>query len=1053
MRFLDIRGTGMKDNGFDSVVNMFERQVIASPDKKAIIGDHTYLSYAELNEYANRLANALIYYGARREDIVSILMPRNFMYYAVNIGVLKSGAAYLNISIAYPDDRIEYIIKDSGSRFIITTRKIYDQILKKIGTGEVKVLFLEELFSSQWKDDPHVDIHENDLAYCIYTSGTTGKPKGAMIEHGNLSNFLVNDKDNREVMDIVENGNVMLAFAEFTFDASVMEEFISLTYGMSVVMTTDEQILNPEILSEKMVRNHVDALVCTPSYIDRLLGIPAMKAAIRGLKIVDIGAEAFPGELYTKIRAVNPDVVIVNGYGPTETTIACISKRIVSADNIRLGKPATNVSCFIVDENLNVLPQGELGELLICGKGVGRGYINLEEKTREVFVTFNGMKAYRSGDLARIDENGEIDYHGRIDSQVKIRGLRIELQEVENILDKCDIVSRCAAKALDNRYLCLYYTPKDLSLPEEVTRDALREYAKGHLAPYMIPDFFIRMEDMPVTANWKIDRKKLPRPQIKATEGQKPSNDMQKEIVRIVSEAVKRPFNAVDVKFIEEGLTSLDLMTVSAVLGEKYGIPFSIADIVDSQNVLGVEKLIMERCNEYSDEKELRAPALFAQSLYNEIWNLYNSTECVMSSLLKLGKEIDTDRLIDSLRCAAKVHAGIFLKFEKEDDRYVVFIPEPEELKELAANLEVTVHECSEDSMTGIRYALLKELMEPDAERYYDFRIYVTEERKYLVLRFAHVIGDGESVEMFIDDVFKAYDGEEILPENINIVQIAGEQERRNRGKKADDEMEYFSKLLGDASRWPKLTNKEVSDDVGFDGFEREISLTVDRIDAVVKKFSVSESIFFASVVTLALAAATGSDTIPMVITYNGRDDYRVDNTFGFLARAVLVCGHIDKNKTAGQYMRDIGSQFLEGISKDLPVEELHKKYPGWTDTLFIYQVEGEETHSLQGETIEEDWLIDSEGESFKQTGDAMESAGSGYLDAIRNTALRWATSQTSFEIFGSDDGYLCESLAPLGRTDSKLMETVLDDINRIIGVLDDKDENLKIGELTDGGE
>ncbi|MCR5747567.1 MAG: amino acid adenylation domain-containing protein [Lachnospiraceae bacterium] len=1041
----------MADKGFDSVVSMFERQVAACPDKKAVIGNNTYLTYSEFNEYTNRIANSLIYYGALREDIVMIFMPRNFMYYAVNMGVLKSGAAFIYVSITYPEDRVEYILKDSDSKFIITTRKLYEQNLKKIVTDEVKVLFLEELVSSQWNDDPHVDIHENDLAYCIYTSGTTGKPKGAMIEHGNLSNYLEHNKDNTEVMDIVENCKVMLAFATFTFDASVMEEFISLTSGMSVVVTTDEQLLNPEVLSDIMVRNNVDGLVCTPSYMDRLLSMAVMEPAIKGLRIVDIGGETFPGELYTKIRAANPDVVIINAYGPTETTIVCLAKRIVSAENIRLGKPLANVYCFVVDKDLNEVPRGEPGELLICGKGVGRGYRNLEEKTKEVFVTFKGMRGYRSGDLVVLEENGEIDFHGRIDSQVKVRGLRIELEEVDNILGKCDIVSRCAATALDNRYLCLYYTPKDLSLSEEVTKETLREYAKKHLAPYMIPDFFIRMEDMPVTNNWKIDRAKLPRPEIKASEGQKPSNDLQKEIVRIISDVIKRPFNAVDVDFIKEGLTSLDLMTISAIIGEKHGIPFSIADIVDTKNALGMEKLILERCNKYSDEKVFKAPALFAQSLYHEIWHLYNSTECVMSGMLTLGKDIDTDRLIDSLRRAAKVHAGIFLRFEKEGDRYLISIPEPEELTAMAENLNVMVQECSEENMPDIRATLAEELMEPDGDRYYDFRIYVTEENKYLVLRFAHVIGDGDSVELFIDDIFTAYDGGEITPENINIVQIADEQARRSSHNKTDADMAYFNKLLGDSSHWPKLTDKENSEEAGFDSYEKEINLSADRICATAKKLSVSESIFFASVVTLALSSATGSDIVPMVITYNGRDDYRVDNTFGFLARAVIVCGHIDKNKTVGQYMLDLSSQFLESISKDLPVKELYEKYPGWTDNLFIYQVEGQKSHILQGKTIEEDFLMAEGDESFEQTGDAVESSGYGFLDAIRNTALRWTTSQTSFEIFGSDEGYVCGALAPLGRTDSRLMETVLDEINRIIDVLDDKDVDLKIGELTDG--
>ncbi len=308
---------------------------------------------------------------------------------------------------------------------------------------------------------------------------------------------------------------------------SIEEEFTPLTSGMSICLPSEEEILNPDALSELMTKNKVDALICTPSYFDVLLSAASMTTAIKALKVLDLGGSAFIGEHYERIRAINHKVVVINGYGPTETTSCCTSKQITSSGNITIGTPDFNTFCFIIDEELNELPHGEAGELLICGKGVGRGYINLEKETKNAFVTFRGMKAYRSGDLARIDEKGEIEYHGRIDSQVKLRGLRIELGEVENVMERCAGVARCAAASVDDRYLCLYYVPVDPKPEESEQRKELRAFAKEHLPGYMVPGLFIRLEEMPYTANWKIDRASLPTPELIYSKGQEPDTPMQ----------------------------------------------------------------------------------------------------------------------------------------------------------------------------------------------------------------------------------------------------------------------------------------------------------------------------------------------------------------------------------------------------------------------------------------------------------------------------------------------------------------------------------------------
>lgn len=222
-------------------------------------------------------------------------------------------------------------------------------------------------------------------------------------------------------MAFVERGSVCLGKAAMTFDVSIMEEFISLTNGLTVVIASDEEILNPLMLGELIIKNKVDIMATTPTYVSNIIDLPQLKKAISQIKVFDFGAEAFPPALYEKIRSVNSDAYIMNGYGPTEATISCTMKVIDNNKKITIGIPNANVKAYIVDKDNKLLPDGESGELVIAGLGVGRGYVKLPEKTSAVFIKINGEKAYKTGDLAKINEDGEIEFFGRIDNQIKLQ--------------------------------------------------------------------------------------------------------------------------------------------------------------------------------------------------------------------------------------------------------------------------------------------------------------------------------------------------------------------------------------------------------------------------------------------------------------------------------------------------------------------------------------------------------------------------------------------------------------------------------------------------------
>ncbi len=594
---------------FEPTTRLFEAQVEKNPNKTAVIFNKKTLTYKELNKRANKVAHELISRGIGKEDIIAILLDRGIQVYISQQGILKSGAAFTCISPEYPEDRVRFILEDSSAKYVIVDKETKSQYANLFATISTKPLLINELLKSKNVENPKIEIAEHDLCYCIYTSGSTGKPKGVMIEHGNLANFLNANPKNHETLGFTEKGNVVLALAAMTFDVSVMEEFIPLTHGMTVVIANDIEIHNFDLLAKLIEENHVDIIAITPSFLSGLLEIPQMRDALKNVVSYDLGAEAFPGGLYDKIIEVNPDAYIMNGYGPTETTISCTMKVITDNSNITIGIPNANVFTYIIDNNDNEVADGVIGELLICGKGVGRGYINLPEKTSSAFIEFKGMRGYKTGDLALINEDGEIEFHGRIDNQVKLRGLRIELGEIEEAICSYPEVASAAVIAIDNTYLAAYYTATKTISQEDLTR-----FISGRLAHYMVPNVYIQLEKMPLTSSRKIDRNALPKPETSFGPSlySAPQTTEQAKLCELYAKALNLEKIGIDDNFFSIGGTSLTAAKVAVMcLNEK--IPLVYADIFKYPTIRQITQAIYGGIEEAENIDE------FAKYSYNAI--------------------------------------------------------------------------------------------------------------------------------------------------------------------------------------------------------------------------------------------------------------------------------------------------------------------------------------------------------------------------------------------------------------------------------------------------
>ncbi len=922
------------------VTELFEEQVRMHPEKMAVAASGECLSYEELNRRANKVAHSLIALGVKAESIVGVLLDRKSHVYAARQGILKSGGAFTSMAPDYPDDRIRYILEDSGAEILITTEEIKAQHEDLWGSLSCRVLLIEDLLKSEKEDNPNLAIGEHDLCYCIYTSGSTGKPKGVMIEHGNLANFVNPNEKNYETIGITQRAHVCLALAAITFDVSIMEEFIPLTSGLSVVLANEEEILNPLLLSELICKYGVDCMITTPSFLSGLLDLPQMMEALKQIAVYDLGAEAFPGGLYNKIVAVRPDAYIMNGYGPTETTISCTMKVIFGSENITIGIPNANVQVHIINEKNEEVPDGEVGEMLICGKGVGRGYINLPEKTKETFIDFGGQRAYKSGDLARWNGKGEIEFHGRSDNQIKLRGLRIELGEIEEVINQFPGVKTSVVIPVDDAYLCGYFTAD-----REIDVDELLKYASGYLTYYMVPDVLIQLEEMPLTSNMKIDKKALPKPVFEQKEIEMPKTQMQQRIHEIVSSVTGNSNFGINTNLYRAGLTSLGAMKLNLLLAEEFDIAAKTSDIHENNTIVLLEQFIKNAPRKSVHEERESYPLTGSQKgIFVECSKNPGSTIYNIPFLFALDEKIDVERLREAVGKVVSAHSYLLTRIGMDKSGELYQKPGKEDF----------LPECIR--MTDAEFAQKKaELVKPfeiQEERLFRMEIYVTESKKYLFVDFHHIVADGNSYDIFFEDLNEVYQGKEIGAETYTGFDAALDEEQEIESSRYKKAALYYDGIFAglETESLPIADKKEPIPTKGMTS--RKMTVPKEKILAYCEKMQVTPNTLFTGLFGVVMARYANAQDALFATIYNGRNDSRLENTICMLVKTLPVYCSFDPKMPVNAYMMAVQKQLMDSMANDIfPFSDIAAKYGITSDLIFAYQAELTDDYPL-GDTI-----------------------------------------------------------------------------------------------------
>jgi len=578
-----------------AVHQRYARLATQQPDRTAVIFDGKHYSYGELDARANRLAHELVARGVRAEVRVGVAMPRGEGLIVALLAVLKAGGAYVPLDTSYPRERLAYLMQDSGLALLLTDSRVSAQLPID---AAMSVLELDRLdLSGHSAQAPVVTLDPDNLAYVIYTSGSTGNPKGVSVTHGPLAMHCLAIGERYEMRD----SDCEFHFMSFAFDGAHERWLTSLTHGGSLLIR-DDSLWTPEQTYNAMIEHGVTVVAFPPVYLQQLAEHAERVGNPPKVRIYCFGGDAVPSASFERVkRALNPEYII-NGYGPTETVVTPLIWKAgrevpCGAAYAPIGSRIGDRSAYVLDADLNLLPQGMAGELYLGGSGVARGYLNRPAMTAERFVadpfSATGGVLYRTGDLVRQRADGTFDYLERIDNQVKIRGFRIELGEIEARLQALDGVREAvvvAQESAGSKRLVAYVVGDS---QQADFAEQLRAQLKATLPAHMVPAYVLTLERMPLTPNGKLDRKNLPKPDVSQLQQSyvAPQSALEQQLATIWQDVLKLERVGLTDNFFELGGDSIiSIQVVSRA--RQAGLRFTPKDLFQHQTIQALANVV-----------------------------------------------------------------------------------------------------------------------------------------------------------------------------------------------------------------------------------------------------------------------------------------------------------------------------------------------------------------------------------------------------------------------------------------------------------------------------
>ncbi|WP_439846177.1 surfactin non-ribosomal peptide synthetase SrfAB [Bacillus spizizenii] len=780
-----------------TVHQLFEETAQRHKDRPAVTYNGQSWTYGELNAKANRLARILIDCGISPDERVGVLTKPSLEMSAAVLGVLKAGAAFVPIDPDYPDQRIDYILQDSGAKLLLKQEGI---AVPDSYTGEIILLdgnrtILSLPLDENDEENPETDTNAENLAYMIYTSGTTGQPKGVMVEHHALVNLCFWHHDAFSMT--AEDRSAK--YAGFGFDASIWEMFPTWTIGAELHVIDEAIRLDIVRLNDYFETNGV-----TITFLPTQLAEQFMELENTSLRVLLTGGDKLK-------RAVKQPYTLVNNYGPTENTVVATSTEINPEEgSLSIGQAIANTRVYILGEGNQVQPEGVAGELCVAGRGLARGYLNKEDETAKRFVAdpfVPGERMYRTGDLVKW-ENGGIEYIGRIDQQVKVRGYRIELSEIEVQLAQLSEVQDAAVTAVKdkggNTAIAAYVTPETADI------EALKSSLKETLPDYMIPAFWVTLNELPVTANGKVDRKALPEPDIEAGSGEykAPTTDMEELLAGIWQDVLGISEIGVSDNFFSLGGDSIKGIQMASRLNQ-HGWKLEMKDLFQHPTIEELTQYVERAEGKQADQGPVEGEVILTpiQRWFFEK-NFTNKHHWNQSVMLHAAKGFDPERVEKTLQALIEHHDALRMVYREEDGEIIqAYKP----IGESKVSFEIVDLYGTDEEMLKSQIKILADRLQSSLDLQNGPLLkaeqYRTEAGDHLLIAVHHLVVDGVSWRILLEDFASGYvqaekEGSVVFPQKTNSFKDWAE-ELAAFGQSAD--------LLQQAEYWSQIDAEQVS--------------------------------------------------------------------------------------------------------------------------------------------------------------------------------------------------------------------------------------------------
>ncbi|HFX1252575.1 TPA: non-ribosomal peptide synthase/polyketide synthase [Pseudomonas aeruginosa] len=925
------------------VHRLFEAQAGLTPDAPALLFGEERLSYAELNALANRLAWRLREEGVGSDVLVGIALERGVPMVVALLAVLKAGGAYVPLDPQYPADRLQYMIDDSGLRLLLSQQSVLARLPQSDGLQSLLLDDLERLVHGYPAENPDLPEAPDSLCYAIYTSGSTGQPKGVMVRHRALTNFVCSIARQPGMLA----RDRLLSVTTFSFDIFGLELYVPLARGASMLLASREQAQDPEALLDLVERQGVTVLQATPATW-RMLCDSERVDLLRGCTLL-CGGEALAEDLAARMRGLSASTW--NLYGPTETTIW--SARFCLGEEARpfLGGPLENTALYILDSEMNPCPPGVAGELLIGGDGLARGYHRRPGLTAERFLpdpfAADGSRLYRTGDLARYRADGVIEYLGRIDHQVKIRGFRIELGEIETRLLEQDSVREAVVVAqpgVAGPSLVAYLVPTEAALVDaesarqQELRSALKNSLLAVLPDYMVPAHMLLLENLPLTPNGKINRKALPLPDASAVRDAHvaPEGELERAMAAIWSEVLKLGHIVRDDNFFELGGHSLLVTQVVSRVRRRLDLQVPLRTLFEHSTLRAYAQAVAQlapaaqggivRCARDS------SPQLsFAQERQWFIWRLDpHSAAYNIPVALRLKGPLRRDALQGALDLLVQRHETLRTTFVEHDGA-------PRQV------IHPTLPIAIEERRPPVAGEDLKGLVETEAHRPFDLQrgpllrvllLPLATDECVLVLTLHHIIADGWSMQVLVDELIRVYaalrhDEPPALAElPIQYADFAAWQRQWMDGGERERQLGYWVSRLGGEQPLLELpSDRPRPQQQSHRGRRIGIPLPAELAEALRRLAQAEQGTLFmlllASFQAL-LHRYSGQNDIRVGVPIANRNREETEGLIGFFVNTQVLCAELDGQLPFRELLRQVRRAVVEAQGhQDLPFEQL----------------------------------------------------------------------------------------------------------------------------------